>query len=59
MWCVLLTGYGRGNARFVPGEGTRKSIHPNVLGASCEMLQGASGGRSLRFYNKKAVRGKK
>ena len=40
MSCVLLTGYERGNARFVPGEGTRKSIRPNVLGASCELLQG-------------------
>jgi hypothetical protein len=40
MSCVLLTGYGRGNARFVPGEGTRKSIHLNVLDASCELLQG-------------------
>jgi hypothetical protein len=40
MSCVLLTGYERGNARFVPGEGTRKSIHLNVLGALCELLQG-------------------
>ena len=37
---MLLTGYDRGNARFVPGEGRRKSIHPNVLGGSCELLQG-------------------
>ena len=39
MSCVLVTSYERGSARFVPGEATRKSIHPNVLAALCELLQ--------------------